>query len=61
MGNLVGALKIAHGTADANAPFSNTMRMMDALGIRCCAKIQLFVGERVFDQLRYRRGLTSTT
>jgi len=30
-GNLRGALKIMHGTADASAPMSSTMRMVDAL------------------------------
>jgi dipeptidyl aminopeptidase/acylaminoacyl peptidase len=30
-GNLRGALRIMHGTADVNAPFSATLRMVDAL------------------------------
>jgi dipeptidyl aminopeptidase/acylaminoacyl peptidase len=40
--NLEGALKIAHGTADTNAPFSNTMRMVAAL-IRAGKRFELLV------------------
>ncbi len=40
--NLVGALKIMHGTADTNAPFSNTMRMVDAL-VRAGKRFELLV------------------